>query len=88
MVNKLTLHDGLKLSYESNKKAKKELLKHGYYLDKKLSKGNEKVYYSPTEKKLVMSIAGSNSLTDWIYNDPMLLIGKLKSNDTIIEIVL
>ena len=50
---------------------------YGYYLDKKLSNHNQQVYYKPTEKKLLVSVAGTHNLSDW-GTDAYLAVGKLK----------
>ena len=81
MPKKLDLHDILKVSYETNKQAKRDMKKMGYYLDKKLSSGHEKVFYSPYEQKLLMTVAGSRGKKDWIVNNPLLAGGKLHHTD-------
>jgi len=81
MPSKLTLYDATKVSYESRKQAKREMKKKGYYLDKKLSHGHEKVFYNPYDKKLLMTVPGSSSKYDWIVNDPLLGAGKIHHTD-------
>ena len=78
---KIKLYDVLHASYQNNKEAKDALTKHGYILDEELSKGYEKVYYNPDDKKLIFSVAGSSSVDDWVNTDPLLALGGLKYTD-------
>lgn len=76
----LNLHTVLKNSYTDPKLAKKSMRESGYYLDKKLSNGNQQTYYNPTEKKLLLSVAGTHNLSDW-GTDAYLAMGKLKDTN-------
>ena len=76
----LSLHDVLKNSYKDPHDSKKMMLDRGYYLDKKLSNHNQQVYYKPTEKKLLVSVAGTHNIRDW-GTDLYLGLGKLKDSN-------
>ena len=65
-------------SIYGNKKAKQKILNEGYVKDKTLSSANQKVSYNPDTGNLLFNVAGSRTAKDFIYNDPMLAIGKLK----------
>lgn len=73
----LSLANILKKSYKSNKEAKDELLKYDYVLDEKLSSGNQKVFYNPITKKLLVAIAGTHNLKD-VATDVSLGLGGIK----------
>jgi tetratricopeptide (TPR) repeat protein len=73
----LALSDILKSSYKTNKEAKKDLLKHNYVLDKELSNHNQKIFYNPVSKKLLMLVAGTHNIAD-VGTDLYLAAGKLK----------
>lgn len=60
----LSLANILKKSYKSNKEAKEELLKYNYVLDEKLSSGNQKVFFNPITKKLLVAVAGTHNFKD------------------------
>ena len=75
----LTLYDTLNNGYKDLKTQKKFYKQKGYYLDKKLSNNYEQVLYNPTDHKLIMNVAGSHTLLDWVYTDPSLALGKLKN---------
>jgi hypothetical protein len=75
----LPLSDILKSSYKSNKEAKRELLKQNYVLDTELSNHNQKVFYNPVKKKLLMLVAGTHNLHD-VGVDAFLATGKLKDS--------
>lgn len=77
----LSLYTPLKVGYTKNKKAEKNaLLPYGYYRDNQLSKPNEQVYYNPTNKKLLVNVNGTNSLSDW-GTDAYLAVGLLKDTN-------
>ena len=71
------LYDAIKSSY-GNKKSKNKILAEGYIKDKKLSSGNQKVFYNPENKKLLVNIAGSHNLKD-VATDVNLALGNLKN---------
>ena len=75
-TDNLSLHDVLKNSYAKNKSKSMK----GYNLDEKLSNHNQQVYYNPTNKKLLYSIAGTHNLRD-VGTDFYLGIGKLKNTN-------
>ena len=75
-TDNLSLHDVLKNSYAKNKSKSMK----GYNLDEKLSNHNQQVYYNPTNKKLLYSIAGTHNLSD-VGTDFYLGIGKLKNTN-------
>ena len=77
----LSLYTPLKVGYTKDKKTQKQALKKsGYYRDNQLSKPNEQVYYNPTDKKLLVNVNGTNSLSDWA-TDAYLAVGKLKDTN-------
>ncbi len=71
------LYDAIKSSY-GNKKSKNKILAEGYIKDKKLSSDNQKVFYNPGDKKLLVNIAGSHNLKD-VATDVNLAFGNLKN---------
>ena len=73
----ISLKTAIQSSY-GNKKAKQKILNEGYVKDKKLSSANQKVFYNPETGNLLFNVAGSRTAKDFLYNDPMLAIGKLK----------
>jgi hypothetical protein len=76
----LSLSEILKKSYKSNEDAKKALLKYNYVLDKSLSNDNQKVFYNPKTKKLLVAVAGTHNLKDGV-TDVYLAAGKLKETN-------
>ena len=54
------LYDAIKSSYGS-KKAKNKILAEEYIKDKKLSFENQKVFYNPENKKLLVNVAGTHN---------------------------
>jgi len=60
----MNLHSVLKEGYKSKNKDNLN----GYVLDKKLSDHNNKIYYNPTNKKLLHNVVGSHNLSDWVDN--------------------
>jgi hypothetical protein len=73
----LTLSDALKVSYADKKTAKREMKAKGYYYDNKLSNGEEKVFYDPKNKKVLMTVAGTKNRAD-IITDVFLGLGLVK----------
>ena len=57
------LYDAIKSSY-GNKIIKNKILAEGYIKDKKLSSDNQKVFYNPENKKLLVNVAGTHNLTE------------------------
>ena len=77
----LSLYTPLKVGYTKDKITQKQALKaSGYYRDNQLSNPNEQVYYNPTNKKLLVNVNGTNSLSDWA-TDAYLAVGKLKDTN-------
>lgn len=76
MTGKIKLYDALSSSY-GNKKSSNNLEKAGYTKDKSLSTGNQQVWYNPTDKKLMVNVAGTHNLKDW-GTDLYLALGHLK----------
>ena len=72
----LLLHDVIKNSYNKNKLKNMK----GYNLDESLSNHNQQVYYNPTKKFLLYSVAGTHNLND-AGTDFYLGIGKLKDTN-------
>ena len=60
----MNLHSVLKEGYKSKNKDNLN----GYILDRKLSDHNNKIYYNPTDKKLLHNVVGSHNLSDWVDN--------------------
>jgi hypothetical protein len=60
----MNLHSVLKEGYKSKNKDNLN----GYVLDRKLSDHNNKIYYDPTNKKLLHNVVGSHNLSDWVNN--------------------
>ena len=60
MNRRLKLHKVLKLSYDNNEQHQQNMKKNGYAYDSMLSNKNEKVYYNPTQNKLLVSVAGTD----------------------------
>jgi hypothetical protein len=54
--------------------------KYGYIRDKKLSNHNEQIYYNPSDREMLMTVAGSHNLSDW-GTDVYLAAGKIKSTN-------
>jgi len=73
----VSLYDTLKGSYESLSDAKNRLLKHDFVLVKDLSTPENKVFYNPKSKKLLMTVAGTKSIQD-VGTDIYLALGRLK----------
>ena len=76
----ISLKTAIKSAY-GDKKSKQKILNEGYVKDKKLSSANQKVFYNKDSGNLLFNVAGSRSAKDFLYNDPMLAIGKLKSTN-------
>jgi len=70
----------LKLSYKDKNKQKNEMAKQGYNYDSMLSNNNNATYYNPTSNKLMFSVAGTHSLSDW-GTDLWLGAGHLKDTN-------
>jgi hypothetical protein len=76
----MNLHDVIKSSYAKKNKQEEYFGAHGYARDAELSNHNQQVYYNPTEKKLVFTVAGTHNLAD-IGTDLYLAVGKLKDTN-------
>ena len=76
----ISLKTAIKSSY-GDKKSKQKILAEGYVKDKKLSSANQKVFYNKDTGNLLFNVAGSRTAKDFLYNDPMLAFGKLKSTN-------
>ncbi len=75
-----SLYKSLKLSYGSKNTQQKEMKREGYQFDSMLSNGNQQVYFNPSNKKLLVSIAGTHNLRD-IGTDIYLGMGHLKDTN-------
>jgi len=75
---KVPLYDVLKASYEDLPEAKQRLIKHNYVLVNEFSNHNQKVFYNPKTKKLLLAGAGTHNWSD-IATDFALAFGKLKN---------
>ena len=53
----------------------------GYVKDKTLSNANQKVFYNKDTGNLLFNVAGSRTAKDFLYTDPMLALGRLKSTN-------
>ena len=79
MNRRLKLHKVLKLSYDNNEQHQQKMKKNGYAYDSMLSNKNEKVYYNPTQNKLLVSVAGTDKFSPQdIITDVYLGLGKLQ----------
>ena len=83
-INKLNsnvkLYDALKTSYCNKGKQQNDMIRKGYVRDNKLSNSNEQVYFNPSQKKLLYSVAGTHNTTDW-GTDIALAFGHLKDTN-------
>jgi hypothetical protein len=73
------LYDAVRASY-GHKDSSKNLSKQGYVRDNALSSHNQSVFYSPREKKVIYSVAGTHNLRD-IGTDFYLALGGLKQTN-------
>ena len=80
MNNKISFHKAVKNSYASRDKQKEAFKNEGFVYDSDLSNHNEQVYYSPSQKKLLYTIAGTHNLSD-VGTDLYLLGGHLKDTN-------
>ena len=79
MNRRLKLHKVLKLSYDNNEQHQQNMKKNGYAYDSMLSNKNEKVYYNPTQNKLLVSVAVTDKFSPQdIITDVYLGLGKLQ----------
>lgn len=76
-VTQPSLYTALQSSY-GDKDATERLLKSGYVKNDKLSDHRQQVYYNPTDKKVLMNVAGTHTKKDWV-TDIGLGLGLLKS---------
>lgn len=70
----------LKSGYKSQKEQSYNLAKRGYVIDKKLSTGNEQVYYNSKNKDLLVNVTGTHNFSD-IGSDVYLAFGGLKKTN-------
>jgi len=70
----------LKSGYKSQKEQSYNLGKRGYVIDKKLSTGNEQVYYNAKNKDLLVNVTGTHNFSD-IGSDVYLAFGGLKKTN-------
>jgi len=75
----VNLYDVLNNSYKPLKDQDRFYIKHGYKVDKALSDRFHNVLWSPSQKKMIFTVAGSRTLVDWLINDPMLALGGIKN---------
>lgn len=80
MNKKLNMYEALEASYETPKQAKERLKRYNYYLNERLSTEDNKIFFNPTNKKLLLLIAGTNKLAD-IGTDAYLAGGQLKKTN-------
>jgi len=73
----ISLKTAIKSAY-GDKKSKQKIIKEGFVKDKKLSSGNQKIFFNPSTNSLLFNIAGSHNIADFAYTDPLLAVGKLK----------
>ena len=66
----VSLKTAIKSAY-GDKKSKQKILNEGYVKDKKLSSGNQKVFFNPNTNSLLFNIAGSHNIRDFAYTDPI-----------------
>ena len=76
----ISLKSAVKSAY-GDKKSKQKILNKGYVKDKRLSSANQKIFYNPDTGNLLFNVAGSRTAKDFLFSDPMLAIGKLKSKN-------
>ena len=72
---KTNLRDAIRSSY-GHTKSIEPLTQIGYTHDQELSSDNQSVFYHPTEKKLLVNIAGTHKLSD-IATDASILFNRL-----------
>jgi hypothetical protein len=73
----ISLKTAIKSAY-GDKKSKQKILQEGYVKDKKLSSGNQKVFFNPNTQSLLFNVAGTHNLKD-VGTDVYLAAGKLKN---------
>ena len=78
--SKISFHQTLKNSYDIKDKQKSAFKNQGFVYDSDLSNHNEQVYYNPSQKKLLYTVAGTHNLRDW-GTDAWLAAGKLKDTN-------
>jgi hypothetical protein len=69
------LKDILTASYQPQREAEQTLAKRGYKYDPELSTMESKVFYNPGTNKPFIAYRGSTRASDFLYEDPALLIG-------------
>jgi hypothetical protein len=76
----LSLHAGLKNTYDTQENQSKFGKDCGYSYDKELSNHNQQVYYNPNNKNLMMSVTGTHNMSD-IGTDLKMMGSGVKSTD-------
>jgi hypothetical protein len=76
----LNVHDGIKNTYQSQDKQEKFGKDCGYEYDKELSNHNNQVYFNPTNKNLIYSVAGTHNMAD-VGTDLKMMSSGIKSTD-------
>jgi hypothetical protein len=79
-TNDLSLYDALRASYNQSDENIRKLKDKGYNYDSELSNHNQQVFYRPTDKKLLFTVAGTHNLAD-ARTDVYLGLGKLQDTD-------
>jgi hypothetical protein len=73
----ISLKTAIKSAY-GDKKSKQKIINEGYQKDKKLSSGNQKVFFNPNTNSLLFNVAGTHNLKD-VGTDFNLAVGNLKN---------
>lgn len=69
------LTDILTASYQPQREAEQTLTKRGFKYDADLSSMESKVFYNPETNKPYIAYRGSVRVSDFLYEDPALLVG-------------
>jgi hypothetical protein len=75
----LNLEEVLQSTYKSKDQSAKVLKEHGYQYDNELSNINERVYYHPEDKKLLITSRGTTNWLNDLPTDFAILTGTLKN---------
>ena len=79
-TNDLSLYDALRASYNQSDENIRKLKDKGYNYDPELSNHNQQVFYRPTDKKLLFTVAGTHNASD-AFTDIYLGAGKLQDTE-------
>lgn len=71
----------LDLSYKTKKEGDQYYKLHNYNLDRRLSTNSDRIYYNPTNKKVLMSFRGTKNLINDLPTDLSILTGNIKESD-------